>query len=485
VAGPEATRTWIDEGGLLLASRWIAAILGALTALLTGAAARRLLGSAAVGAAAAVIVGFSFLHGRDSHYGVPDVPMTFFLALTLWASCRALTTAAAGWLVLAAAAAGAATATKYNGALAFVLPLAALWLRRPDGGAEPPRRAGRDARLTVGLAAVTLLAFLALNPFAALDFEASWDGFHKQLTEMADTATWAQPRDPAPVLYLRASLGLLGWAHLLVVPVGLLLLLRSRPREALLLTLFPALLMAGMLSKVRFHWRFALPLSPFLAILAAVAWVEIARRVAGWLAARRGAARPDSSAAEPRIALGLGLLLALATLEPAARLLKSDSILNQDDTWIQAADWVAQHVPPGGNLFLEAGRARVRFPPQNPVWSPDEFLRLGRITATDAEGRTRRVVDEGGWLLTDSFLARAGEVGGSMFGQSTAGWPALLDGVRQRHALVAEFPPGPQGDPSRFEFDSRFGPLVDFWSQERPGYTIRIYRIEPGTWQAQ
>jgi hypothetical protein len=461
--GEESTRRWIDAGGLVLASRRLSAILGALTALVVGAAARRLFDSPHVGVAAAVIVGFSFLHGRDSHYGLPDVPMVFCVAVSTWAACRALTGPGRRWLLLSAAAAGLAAAVKYNGALVLALPLAVPWLR------TSPSPAGARLAASAALGAVACGSFLLFNPYAVLDFPMFWDHFHEQLTVMGDSRTWAQPRGPGWLLYLRASAGLLGWALLVAVPVGLLLLLRARRREALLVSLFPVLYMAGMLGKLRFHWRFALPLLPFLAILAAVACVALARAVAG---------RRRSHA----IGTTLAVVLGLATLEPALRLLKHDQLLTRDDTWIQAADWIDANLPPGANVFLECGIPRVLFPDHVRLWYPDVYFRLGTIVDVGEDGRPRRAVDEGGWMVTDGWRERAAEVGGRVKGRDTSEWPGLLAGLRERHGLVAEFSPGPHGEPETFEFDSRFGPLVDFWSQKRPGYTIRIYRIEPGTW---
>jgi len=48
---------------------------------------------------------------------------------------------------------------------------------------------------------------------------------------------------------------------------------------------------------------------------------------------------------------------------------------------------------------------------------------------------------------------------------------------------VAEFAPGPQGDPQPFVLDSLYSPLVDLWSIDRPGHTIRVYWIGPGEWR--
>src|SRR5262249_39560807 len=68
------------------------------------------------------------LHVRQSHYVLTDVPLTFFVTLTLLFSLRAAergTLAAFAW---AGAIAGLATATKYNGAAALLMPLLACFM---------------------------------------------------------------------------------------------------------------------------------------------------------------------------------------------------------------------------------------------------------------------------------------------------------------------------------------------------------------------
>ncbi|HZL99421.1 MAG TPA: glycosyltransferase family 39 protein, partial [Planctomycetota bacterium] len=115
-AGEEANREWVRTGGLFRLSRWIGVLSGVATVLLVGAACRRLTGRDAAGFAAGAVVACSFLHGRDSHYGVNDVPMTALLALSLLWAVRACQGEGLRWARLSAVAAGLAAATKYPGA---------------------------------------------------------------------------------------------------------------------------------------------------------------------------------------------------------------------------------------------------------------------------------------------------------------------------------------------------------------------------------
>src|SRR5262249_2974925 len=68
------------------------------------------------------------MHVRQSHYVLTDVPLTFFVTLTLLLSLRAHERGTVTAFAWAGVAAGLATATRYNGALVLVMPLLACWM---------------------------------------------------------------------------------------------------------------------------------------------------------------------------------------------------------------------------------------------------------------------------------------------------------------------------------------------------------------------
>jgi hypothetical protein len=65
---------------------------------------------------------------------------------------------------------------------------------------------------------------------------------------------------------------------------------------------------------------------------------------------------------------------------------------------------------------------------------------------------------------------------------NTATSARFFERLHERFEPVAEFAPGPNGDPS-FVIDAVYSPLTDLWSVDRPGFTIRVYRLEPEDWQ--
>ena len=466
LAGEAASREWIEAGGLYEVARWIGVVLGTATALVVAATARRLFGPAEAVAAAAVVA-LSFLHGRDSHFGVNDVPMVFLVAAALWCSIRAWLGGSRAWLYAAAALAGLAAATKYNGAAAVVLPVAALALRR-----EPAARAGTRAVAPhlLPLGAVFLAGFVAGNPYSLLAFEEFRAGFVNQYVWWGDRHHFGQSSASAPVLYAQASLALVGWAHLAAAIAGAALVLARDRRLAALLLAFPLFYLAGMWSKTLFFWRFALPLLPFVALLAACGWVELSRRLAG-RGARAGATGTPWAT--------LAVLLAVGSAEPAARLVRHDQLLHREATWSQARDWVLANVPPGSALFFEG------YPPEYPAieaayraYTPRQRIDRLEFAGRHAGPGGGPAIDGGGWLLTDSRYEASWRNE-----RDAAYWDAFYAQIRALYPLVAEFPPGPHGDPQPFVSDTLYSPLVDLWSIDRPGHTIRIWRIPPGEWR--
>jgi hypothetical protein len=472
-------------GELYMLARWIGVVLGALTAFTTAAAARRLVGGAGAAWAAALVVGLSFLHGRDSHYGVNDVPMVFLVSLALLGAARYLAGGRARALAWSAACAGLATATKYNGAIAVLLPVAALLLRPREGGAAPGPPRARPP-LLLGLPLLSALCFLLGNPYALLAPGEFLDGVRAQYADWGDQRMWGQSPDPVPLLYAHATLAMLGWAHAAAAAIGIAVLARSRPRAALLLAVFPAAYLAGMFSKSLFFWRFALPLLPFLAIAAAAGWQALAGALAGARAPSRPAAArttaedsPAAAGARAAPVLLLLLLPLLGSVEPAARLARHDQLVTRDATWLLARRWLLDNARWGDRLFLEG--YPPLFPPghfrQYPVRGALD--RLHQIVETQPDGTRVHPVDEGGWVVTDGLHELA-----SRTEPDAARRADFYRRLRETLPLAAGFPPSARGRPEpRFVLDAMYGPLVDLWSMQRPGQTVRIYRLDRRAWR--
>ena len=273
-----------DPGAVFLWSRVIAVAFGVGAVAATYAAGREWFGRRA-GLVAAAIMAVAFLPVFYSRLALNDGPGVLPCALALWASAIVLRTGSTKALLAGGACVGLAASLKYSdGAIVVALVAAALLSPAAElqAGRQGPRVRGadRDRR----------------------------GDRHQPVPVRGLVHVHARPRPPAQVrLRHRAArparaqrLGLLRdelerWAlgivpGLLAVAGGVLLLVKGKRREALVLGSLIVLYFLYMGSQSRFYARWMLPLYPALAILAAYAIAQIKQRVVFGV---RGRARAD------------------------------------------------------------------------------------------------------------------------------------------------------------------------------------------------
>ncbi len=123
MAGQWSNLSAIWEGDLLTTGRTATALLGTATIVLVFRIGLRWGQGVALVAALAMAVLPS--HVREAHFILTDTPLTFFVTLALLLSIRAAEDGRMRTLAWAAVAVGLATAIKYNGVVAMLLPLMA------------------------------------------------------------------------------------------------------------------------------------------------------------------------------------------------------------------------------------------------------------------------------------------------------------------------------------------------------------------------
>src|SRR5262245_12057996 len=109
------------EGSFYLWARGATAIIGTLIVYIVYRVGLRW--GVGVGLIAAL---FAAIHPnlvREAHLALTDTPLTFFVALTMLIAVIAAEDGRLRWFALAGMAAGFATAVKYNGAVALLMPL--------------------------------------------------------------------------------------------------------------------------------------------------------------------------------------------------------------------------------------------------------------------------------------------------------------------------------------------------------------------------
>ena len=256
---PPMIAWWIAVGRAIvgdtpLGVRLLATIGSAVTSLLVLDMARLTTGDRSAAERAAVWFNCTLLVACGAFLAVPDAPASLFWCLTLWAVLKAGGRRSIGWWLLAGAAAGLATLSKYSAL--FLGPGLLLWLLSSADGRRALRTPGP------WLALIVAASLFGLN--LAWNATHHWLTFQKQFGRVTPHAwTWR---------YLPE---LVATQIVLLNPAVALLLLRWRRATAppwfFVATSLPFagyLVLHSLHDRVQAHWP--APLYPATAILAAI-----------------------------------------------------------------------------------------------------------------------------------------------------------------------------------------------------------------------
>jgi 4-amino-4-deoxy-L-arabinose transferase-like glycosyltransferase len=324
-----------------LVGRLLSALVGIITVLVVYYVGREML-SRRASLTAAALLGGSYLHIIHSHYATFDVMIGLLAALTLLFSILIRTRREAHWYLLAGLCAGLAGATKYNGAVALVIPLVAHVLATPWG-----EWGWLDRRLFLAGGGF-LVGFLGGNPFALGNLPAFLNDLAQVLHHYGTEQPGFEGRGNWR-WYIQVFLTSADALWVSAGTAGLIGLVSREWRKGLLLLVFP-LIYYIMISQfvVRFE-RNAVPLLPFLALGAGWLLDVAADRLAN-LIERRGSRRTRSPALSHGIATFACVLLLVMPLAAATGL---DLALSRVDHRELAGHWVEENIEPGTKVAIE------------------------------------------------------------------------------------------------------------------------------------
>jgi len=281
----------------------------------------------------AALVAVAPMHVRESHFILTDVPMTALATLAVWCAVRGGRLGTPRAYAWAGAGSGLAAAAKYTGGVSFVAVVTA-WLIHDRHG---PDRGWKIAAAT-GAAA---LGFLIAAPYTLLDMPSFLDGFAAQFSRFAGSS---YASSPAWLLYAKhvAMDGRVTFAFALA---GLVLVLARRAMRARWapLAVFVAVYVYVLSSHSHVFGRYALPVIPVIALLAAAAAIEllsVSRRV------------PALSRPAARVALAAAVFVALL-YGPIADTVGWLNQQKRPDTRTIAADWLQANAPQGTRIAVE------------------------------------------------------------------------------------------------------------------------------------
>ena len=444
-----------DPTPLYVMVRSQVALMGTGTALLTYLIAKRLL-DAKTALLSALVLAVAFLQVRDSHYAVNDVPAAFLLMVSVYFASRVFSDGRRRDYLLGGVFLGLAVATKYNVGLGAVALLAAHLLRQKKNQRLWDFRTHIPL---VGAAAVSLIAYLAANPFTVLDAAAFLKDFTAQYHWTADPYDTSDTSMTGMILRV-LSVGV-GPAVLIACVVGLIVVMVRRRREGLFLASFPAVYLAFFLmGSSLFYARFAIPLLPFIAIFASYGVVYAAE--AARFVAPRGA-----------VAILAAALIGLMIVPSLVLDVRSDSLLKVEDTRVMLGRWVEENIPPGSKIALEGytfldseGRQT------GPLDIKYSLQVLPSLRSNPLDYYAQEKFD---YLISSSFVYERYDLSPD----DKASAIQFYQELNQRFPVVATFSPTADGHELPFLMDEEITPIYTVLDRVRPGPTIKVYRVGP------
>jgi len=455
-----------DPSVFLLLARITSATFGSLTVVVVYYLGK-LVANQRIGLLAGLFQAVAFLHVRDSHYGVPDILMSFWVILTTLLCVLAIKKKSPRFQYLSGLTAGLSITTKWSAwPIGISLACTLLFLcsdmkpRSIENVFKVILRVGCGLFCGILIGGFQLLARPVVYWNYALQelYAGSAGGF----------GVWLIDTVPGWLFYFKTldyGLGnvLFGLSLLGTVGLGYVVLRRRDFTEGIIL-LFPLFYFGSMGSTRHYFARYALPLIPFLVIFAAMtlSWItdHIQQRSRAWAT------------------LVLLLLLSLTIVQPMLYDLRHDTLLTRMDIRTLAKQWIENNISENAKIAVDWP---VHVPPLSTQDQPVPYSnRVYDLTIVGGTGLADHSLDwyrEQGYdyLIASSFIYNIPLV----YPERNAARRAFYEELDQNLELVQSFWPGEVGEEPPFIFDEIYGPVVSLWQRERPGPVIKIYRLTP------
>ncbi|MCP4421016.1 MAG: glycosyltransferase family 39 protein [Chloroflexi bacterium] len=325
----------------ILLGRLLTAVSDTITLYIVYHIGNRLTEQKIIGLLATFILAISPTHIINSHYITPDIFVTFFIAASLWASLNILNDGRLRYYLIAGALVGLATSSKYPGAIAGIIVVAA------HLGRYGLINFGQHFKLIVA-GTFSLLAFAATTPYAILDYEKflhdlSFEGGHY-------SSGHAGMEGEALQWYLSYLWRVEGAAF--VLSIGAIIWgIYQRSKPIIVTAVFPIVYFIFISSFVVRNGRTALLLIPFICLLAA----------AGILALLQWLQRRHSST----LVWSITGLLFLFLLWPLKTVVPFNINLTASDGRETSRVWIEKNVPAGAKLAIDS---------YSPYLEPDKYV---------------------------------------------------------------------------------------------------------------
>ncbi len=446
-----------DPTLLYLLARGTTALLGALTVWMVYRLGR-VMHNRRTGLVAAWFLAVCFLHVRDSHYAVNDVPATLLVTVAVLAAVMVARSGERRWYLLGGLALGLGFATKYSAAIAAV-PLVLAHLMSPSVELRNPARL-HLSRLALALAAAVVAAVVASPYFILTPGRVVRDAY-QALVLAGRYGFQGWEIDPAGgyVFYLKTLIWGAGWGLLVLTAGGVAWgALRHRREDVVVLSL-PVVMYVLIGSQKMYFARFMLPMVPALVTLAA-AFLD------GLLGRWPGDGRAAAAVA--------GAAVLAFSAQPLACSLRSDYLLTRTDTRTLAKEWIEHNLPEGARIAVDW---RTHGPPlSTPEMVVPGSSRRYDVLTVGGSGLPEHPL---AWYREQDFdyLVATGHISriSLVDSERDAARRAFYASLDQEQRLAWKVQPAAQELP--FTFEEIYGPTLGLWQRERPGPIVEIYQI--------
>lgn len=340
-----AAQFFLDPTDFYLIARLTTVVIGCLTVWLLFQLGRRWFDEL-TGWLAGLLLAVSVLHSSHSHLATTDITLTFFFLLSCWPLLEIGRSGRRRDYLLTGLCIGLGMAAKYLTFLivpAFVLAhVIACWRSADRQQHWPPALASLLApRFLLGLVAI-LVGFFLGSPFNLLDLRSFLSASVEQY-EISRSGTQLA----LTYYFLSVLPGDLGWPLLLIGLAGWPLIYRRLGSRGLVLLAVPGLYLAFMILFPKSFPRYMVPLSPFLALAAALALSTGLRGLY-----QRWANRPI---APPVLKGALALVTLILIAQPVATNLRWGSLISQEvDPRTQALQWIRTSISPDTPIAVQS-----------------------------------------------------------------------------------------------------------------------------------
>lgn len=444
---------------LVLGARVVSALFGVGVILLVFWLALSLKFDERVAWISSALAAVSFAGVRESHFAVNDTAMAFWALLSINMGLYSLRAGKIRWLYMAAALSGIAVAMKYSAYPAVItLMLFRLAPLFKIGSYNASKiYLVRDVFLT---GCISILSFLLICPFPVLD-NPTFMAEMKLLSNAAASGWQGQDAVWSGFLLMESVWRSEGVLSVIMAVYGSSILFKEKRWDFFV---FPAIYAIMILSNPLYFTRFCLPLLPWVILAASIGLKQLYSIL------------PSRFQNSMILAVCVVLLMA----QPLISSLRSNFLLHQEDTRIQALRWLLsqdeQSVMAAGQFELPLVYWQTAEP-----WSTQYSLNIDALPSGQLNQINQYPVK---WIAVSTFAAFPGKIPDNFRDRLQA--VIQFTQTSQPHQAFTVFNRNTQLEIvtredirsiKQADVEDTYSPTTRLWQRERPGPEILIFAI--------